>query len=85
MIKYILWLHYSDENNHFEAIPVMRSISHLFCVACKLIESDKLHLLLILSSETATGLIVCTEEQMCKLSTNFNRKTCLHFKDIHIL
>ena len=57
------------------------------------IESDKLHLFLLSdgtriddneyleSLETTTELIICTEEQLQKLSINFDIKRYLHFKN----
>ena len=41
------WLSYCD-GNHIERIPiVVKNIDHLFCMASEIIESDKLHLLLL--------------------------------------
>ena len=88
------WLSYCD-GNHIERIPiVVKNIDHLFCMASEIIESDKLHLLLLSdgtwiddneyleSLETATELIVCTEEQIQKLLIYSDVKRYLHFKNI---
>lgn len=74
-----MWLNYSDKNNHFKRLPVaVKNISHLFCMPGEKLESDNLHLLLLSDStrisdneylkslDTTAGLIVCTEEQVCK-------------------
>ena len=89
------WLNYSDGNNHIERIPVaVKNIDQLFRMASEILESDKIHLFLLSdgtliedneylkSLETATGLIVCTEEQIQKLSIYFDIKRYLHFKNI---
>ena len=75
------WLNYCDRNNHIERTPIaVKNIDHLFRMVSEILESDKLHLLLLFdgiriddnecleSLETATELIVCTEEQIQKLS-----------------
>ena len=87
-------LNYCDEN-HVERIPVaVKNIDHLFRLASERFESDILHLFLLsdgtrideceyLSSiETATELIVCTEEQIQKLSIYFELKRYLSLKNI---
>ena len=73
----------------------MKNIDHLFNLASEINEADKLHLLLLsdgtridedeyLSSlENGTELIVCTEEQIEKLSTYFELKRCLSLKSIY--
>ena len=88
------WLNYCDEN-HIERIPVaVKNIDHLFNLASEIIEADRLHLFLLsdgtriddneyLSSlENGTELIVCTEEQIQKLSIYFELKRYLSFKNI---
>ena len=72
----------------------MKNIDHLFNLASETNEADKLHLLLLsdgtridedeyLSSlENGTELIVCTEEQIEKLSTYFELKRKLSLKSI---
>ena len=77
------WLNYCDEN-HVERIPIaVKNINHLFHLANEMIVVDRLHLFLLsdgtrideneyLSSlENGTELIVCTEEQIQKLSIYF--------------
>ena len=84
------WLKYPDKNNHIVRILVaVKNIDYLFRMA-----SDTLHLFLLSngtriddnkylqSLETATELIVCTEEQIQKLLIYFDIKRYLHFKDI---
>ena len=88
------WLNYCDEN-HVERIPIgVKDLDHLFHMVIEIIEADKFHLVLLsdgtrignnkyLSSlENSTELIVCTEEQMQKLSVYFELKRCLSFKNI---
>ena len=67
---------------------------YLSCMANELLESDTLHLFLLSdvtqingnqyleSIETATELIVCTEEQMHKLCIHFGINRYLQFKNI---
>ena len=89
------WLNYSDENHHIERIPVaVKDIDHLFNMASEIIEADNLHLFLLsdgtriddneyLSSlENGTELIVCTEEQIQKLSIYFKLERYLSLKNI---
>ena len=89
------WLNYSDENHHIERIPVaVKDIDHLFNMASEIIEADRLHLFLLsdgtriddneyLSSlENGTELIVCTEEQIQKLSIYFKLERYLSLKNI---
>ena len=88
------WLNNCDEY-HVERIPiVVKNIDHLFHLASEIIETDRLHLLLLSdgtgideneyleSLETATELIICTEEQIQKLSIYFELKRYLSFKNI---
>ena len=73
-----------DGNHHIERTPiVVKDIDHLFCLASKIIEADRLHLFLLSdgtriddneyleSLENGTKLIVCTEEQIQKLLIYF--------------
>ena len=77
------WLNYCDEND-IERIPIaVENISHLFHIVSQITEADRLHLFWLsdgaridedeyLSSlENGTELIVCTEEQIQKLSVCF--------------
>ena len=86
MMLMYFWLNYCDEN-YVERIPiVMENIGHLFHLASQIIKADRLHLFLLsdgtridedeyLSSlEDGTELIVCTEEQIEKLSIYFELK-----------
>ena len=85
------WLNYCDEN-HIERIPVaLKNMDHLFNLASQLIEADRLHLFLfsdgtwiddneyLESLENCAELIVCTEEQIQKLSIYLELKS---FKNI---
>ena len=89
------WLNYCDENHHIERITVaVQNIDHLFRLASKIIKVDRLHQFLIsdgtqidedeyLSSlEDNTELIICTEEQIQKLSIYFELKRYLSLKNI---
>ena len=89
------WLNYSDKNNHIDRIPVaVKNIDHLLRMTSEIIESEKLFLFLLSdgtriddkkyleSLATATELIVCTEEQIRKLSIYFDIKRYLRFKNI---
>lgn len=82
-----VWLNYSDKNNHFESILVaVKNITPFFYMISELLESDKIDLLLLSDGnqindnknlenlEIATELIVCTKEQMQKLSIYFYLK-----------
>ena len=72
----------------------MKNIDHLFHLASKIIGGDSLHLFLFSDSartdedeylsslEYGTELIVCTEEQIQKLSIYFELKRYLTLKDI---
>ena len=72
----------------------MKDIDHLFNMASEIIEADRLHLFLLsdgtriddneyLSSlENGTELIVCTEEQIQKLSIYFKLERYLSLKNI---
>ena len=88
------WLNYCHKN-HTERIPIgVKDIDHLYYMASKIIEADKLHLFLLsdgtqidnneyLSSlENGAELIACTEEQMQELSVYFELKRYLSFKSI---
>ena len=88
------WLNYRDEN-HVERIPIaVNNIDHLFHLASKMIEADKIHLFLLSDGtrtdenkylsrlEDATELIVCTEEQIQKLLIYFELKKYLSLKNI---
>ena len=87
------WLNYCDEN-HIERIPIaVKDIDHLF-LASEIIKTDNLHLFLLSdgtriddneyleSLENGTELIVCTEEQIQKLSIYFELKRYLRLKNI---
>ena len=84
------WLNYCDGNHHIEKISVaVKDIDHLFRMASEIIEADRPHLLLLsdgtrtdnyeyLSSlENDTELIVCTGEQIEKISSYFELKRYL--------
>ena len=86
MMLMYFWLNYCDEN-YVEGIPIaMENIGHLFHLASQIIKADRLHLFLLsdgtridegeyLSSlEDGTELILCTEEQIKKLSIYFELK-----------
>ena len=88
------WLKYCDEN-HIERIPIaVENIDHLFHLACEIIETDRLHQFLLSdgtriddneyleSLENGTELIVCTEEQIQKLSFYFELKRNLRLQNI---
>ena len=88
------WLNYCDEN-HIERIPVgVKDIDHLFRLVCEIIHADNRHLFFLSngtridnneylrSLENGTELIVCTEEQIQKLSIYFELKRFLSFKNI---
>ena len=88
------WLNYCDKN-HIEKISVtVKNIDHLFNMASEIIAADRLHLFLLSdgtqidddeyleSLENGTQLIVCTEEQIQKLSIYFKLKRYLSLKNI---
>ena len=88
------WLNYCDKN-HIERIPVaVENIAHLFRLASEIVEADRLHLFLLSdgtriddneyleSLENGTELIVCTEEQIQKLSFYFELKRNLRLQNI---
>ena len=87
-------LNYCNENQIERIAVAVKEIDHLFDLASKIIEVDRLHLFLLsdgtriddnesLSSlENGTELIVCTEEQIQKLSIFFASKKYLSFKKI---
>ena len=87
------WLNYCDEN--IERTPIaVENIDHFFNLANEIIKADRLHLFLLSDStridnneylsslENGTELIVCTEEQMQKLSVCYELKRYLIFKNI---
>ena len=87
-------LNYCDEN-HIERIPIaVENIDYLFRLASEIIEADRLHLFLLSdgtriddneyleSLENGKELIVCTEEQIQKLSIYFELKRNLSLKNI---
>ena len=89
------WLNYCYENYHIERIPIaMENIDHLFHLASEIIKADRLHLFLLsdgtriyedeyLSSlEDGTELIICTEEQIQKLTIHFELKRYVSLKNI---
>ena len=89
------WLNYCDGNHHIERIPVaVKDINHLLNLASEIIETDRLPLFLLSGStridhnkyleslENSTELIVCTEEQIQKLSIYFELKRYLSLKNI---
>ena len=93
MLMYF-WLYHCDEN-HIERISIaVKNIGHLFHLVSQIIKADRLHLFLLtdgtpidedeyLSSlENGTELIVCTEEQIQKLSIYFELKRYLSLKNI---
>ena len=93
LIKYF-WLNYCDEN-HVERIPIdVKNITHLFHLASEIIEADRCDLFLLSdgtriddneylgSLKNGTNLIVCTEEQIQKLSIYFELKRYLSLKNI---
>ena len=88
------WLNYCDEN-YVERIPIaVKNIDHLFRMATEIIEADRLHLFLLSdgtridedeylgSLEDDTELIICTVEQIQKLSIYFELKRYLILKNI---
>ena len=87
------WLNCSDKN-HIERIPIaVKNMDHIFRIACEIIAFDIFHLFLLsdgtriddnkyLSSlENGTELIVCTEEQIQKLSVYSELKRYLSLKN----
>ena len=80
---------------HVKRTPVaVKNIGHLFHMASEIIEADRLHLFLLSdgtridnnkyleSLENRTELIVCTEEQMKKISIYLELKRYLSLKNI---
>ena len=88
------WLNYCNENHIKKILIGVKDKDHLFYMASEIIEADNLHLYLLpegiridnneyLSSlENGTEFIVCTEEQMQKLSVYFGLKRYLSIKNI---
>ena len=86
------WLNYCDENYVERILIAVKNIDHLFHLASERLESDRLHLFLfsggtrfdenkyLESLETATELIVCTEDQIQELSIYFELKRYLTSK-----
>ena len=72
----------------------MKNIDHHFSLASEIIETDRLHLFLLSDRlriddheyleclENGTGLIICMEEQIQKLSIYFELKRYLSLKNI---
>ena len=89
------WLNYCDENHHIERIPItVENIDSLFHLTSEIIEADRLHLFLLSDgtridedeyvSSLGNGkeLIICTEEQIQKLSVYFELERYLSLKKI---
>ena len=89
------WLNYCDENHHIERIPItVENIYSLFHLTSGIIEADRLHLFLLSDGTridedeylsnlgNGTELIICTEEQIQKLSVYFELKRYLSLKKI---
>lgn len=87
-----------DKNDHLHRIPVaVKSIHHHLCMLSEILESDKLYPFLpsggtqladkeyLESLEPPTGLIVCTEEQIQKLTICFDKKYIYILKTFFIL
>ena len=81
--------------NHIERIPIVaENLGHLFHLSSEIIKADRLHLFLLSdgtqideeeywsSLENGTELIVCTEEQIEKLSIYFEIKRHLSLKSM---
>ena len=89
-----VWLNYWDENHIERILIAVQNIGHLFGLASQIIKADRLHLFLLSdgtriddnecleSLENGTELIVCTEEQIQKMSIYFELKRYLSLKDI---
>ena len=88
------WLNYCDKN-HMERISIaVKDIYHLFNMVSETIKVDNLHLFLLSdgtriddneypeSLENGTELIVCTKEQIQKLSVYFELKRYLSLYNI---
>ena len=88
------WLNYCD-GNHIEKIPIaVKVIDHRFRLDSEIIKDDNLHLFLLSDStriddyeylknlENDTELIVCTEEQIEKISIYFELERYLNLKNI---
>ena len=88
------WSNYVDKGNIERITIAVKNIDHIFCMATEVIEAGTLHMFLLSDSnqineneyleslETAPELIVCTEEQIQKLSIYFELKKYLRFKNI---
>ena len=81
--------------NHIARIPIaVQNIDHIFYLASQIIKANRLHLFLLSDStqteedeylsslEDESKLIVCTEEQIQKLSIYFELKRYLRLKNI---
>ena len=88
------WLNYCDKN-HIERISVaVKNMDHLFNMASKIINADRLQLFLssdgtrndyneyLENLENGTELIIRTEEQIQKLLIYFELKRYLSLKNI---
>ena len=88
------WLNYCD-GNHIEKIPIaVKVIDHRFRLDSEIIKDDNLHLFLLSDStriddyeylknlENDTELIVCTEEQIEKISIYFELERYFNLKNI---
>ena len=80
------WLNYCHKNHIERILIVVKNIDHLFRLASEMIEADRLHLFsfsngiriddneYLESLENGTEWIVCTEEQIVKISVYFELK-----------
>ena len=80
------WLNYCDKNHIERILIAVKNIDHLFRLASEMIEADRLHLFsfsngtriddneYLESLENGTEWIVCTEEQIVKISVYFELK-----------
>ena len=87
------WLNYCDENHVERILIAVKNIDYLFRMATEIIETDRLHRFLLSdgtrtdegeylgSLEDDTELIICTEEQVQKLSMYFELKRYLILKN----
>ena len=94
MVNIYFRLNYCEENR-IERIPIsVKKIGNLFHLASEIFKADRLHLFLlpdgtriddneyISTLENGTELIVCTEEQIQKLSIYFELKRYFSLKNI---
>ena len=87
-------LNYIGKGHVKRTAVAVKNIGHLFHMASEIIEADRLHLFLLSdgtridnneyleSLENRTELIVCTEEQMKKISIYLELKRYLSLKNI---